>query len=94
MYRSFELIYEALNQISWCYDFFCLYMVNSMLTGISVEFREFGNLGAQGLRGVSFNYMSFEVVRAESSCECMAHISGGDHKGDKWHILTHQGINP
>jgi hypothetical protein len=32
MYRSFELIYEALNQISWCYDVFCLYMVNGMLT--------------------------------------------------------------
>jgi hypothetical protein len=31
MYRSFELIYEALNQISWCYDFLCLYMVNGML---------------------------------------------------------------
>jgi hypothetical protein len=31
MYRSFELIYEALNQISWCYDVFCLYMVNGML---------------------------------------------------------------
>jgi hypothetical protein len=32
MYRRFELIYEALNQISWCYDAFCLYMVNGMLT--------------------------------------------------------------
>jgi hypothetical protein len=32
MYRSFELIYEALNQNSWCYDVFCLYMVNGMLT--------------------------------------------------------------
>jgi hypothetical protein len=32
MYRSFELIYEALNQISWCYDVLCLYMVNGMLT--------------------------------------------------------------
>jgi hypothetical protein len=32
MYRSFELIYEALSQISWCYDVFCLYMVNDMLT--------------------------------------------------------------
>jgi hypothetical protein len=31
MYRSFELIYEALNKISWCYDVFCLYMVNGML---------------------------------------------------------------
>jgi hypothetical protein len=31
MYRSFELIYEALNQISWCYDVFYLYMVNGML---------------------------------------------------------------
>jgi hypothetical protein len=30
MYRSFELIYEALNQISWCYDVFCFYMVNDM----------------------------------------------------------------
>jgi hypothetical protein len=32
MYRSFELIYEDLNQISWCYNVFCLYMVNGMLT--------------------------------------------------------------
>ena len=31
MYKSFELIYGALNQISWCYDVFCLYMVNGML---------------------------------------------------------------
>jgi hypothetical protein len=31
MYRSFELIYEALNQISWCYDVLCLYTVNGML---------------------------------------------------------------
>jgi hypothetical protein len=30
MYRSFELIYEAFSQISWCYDVFCLYMVNGM----------------------------------------------------------------
>jgi hypothetical protein len=34
MYMSFELIYEALNRISWCYDVFCLYMVNGMLTGV------------------------------------------------------------
>jgi hypothetical protein len=32
MYRSSELIYEALIQISWCYDVFCVYMVNGMLT--------------------------------------------------------------
>jgi hypothetical protein len=32
MYRSFELIYEALNQNSWCYDVFYLHMVNGMLT--------------------------------------------------------------
>jgi hypothetical protein len=32
MYRRFELIYEALNHISWCYDVFSLYMVNGMLT--------------------------------------------------------------
>jgi hypothetical protein len=32
MYRSFELIYEALNKISCCDDVFCLYMVNGMLT--------------------------------------------------------------
>jgi hypothetical protein len=31
MYKSFELIYEVLNQISWCYDVFCLYMVNGMI---------------------------------------------------------------
>jgi hypothetical protein len=31
MYTSFELIYGALNQISWCYDVFCLYIVNGML---------------------------------------------------------------
>jgi hypothetical protein len=31
MYKSFELINEALNQISGCYDDFCLYMVNGML---------------------------------------------------------------
>jgi hypothetical protein len=31
MYRRFELIYESLNQISWCYDVFYLYMVNGML---------------------------------------------------------------
>jgi hypothetical protein len=31
MYRRFELIYEVFNQISWCYDVFCLYMVNGML---------------------------------------------------------------
>jgi hypothetical protein len=31
MYKSFELIYEALNQISWCYYVFCLYLVNGML---------------------------------------------------------------
>jgi hypothetical protein len=31
MYRRFELIYGALNQISWCYDVFYLYMVNGML---------------------------------------------------------------
>jgi hypothetical protein len=31
MYRSFELIYEDFNQISWCYDVSCLYMVNGML---------------------------------------------------------------
>jgi hypothetical protein len=30
MYRRFELTYEALSQISWCYDVFCLYMVNGM----------------------------------------------------------------
>jgi hypothetical protein len=32
MYRSFELIYEALNKISWFYYVLCLYMVNGMLT--------------------------------------------------------------
>jgi hypothetical protein len=32
MYRSFELIYEALNHISWCYDVFYLYMVNGIIT--------------------------------------------------------------
>jgi hypothetical protein len=32
MYRSFELIYEALSQISWCYDVLFLYMVNDILT--------------------------------------------------------------
>jgi hypothetical protein len=31
MYKNFELIYEALNQISWCDDVFFLYMVNGML---------------------------------------------------------------
>jgi hypothetical protein len=31
MYRIFELIYEDLNQISWCYNVFYLYMVNGML---------------------------------------------------------------
>jgi hypothetical protein len=31
MYKRFEFIYEALNQISWCYDVFCLYMVNGVL---------------------------------------------------------------
>jgi hypothetical protein len=31
MYRSFGLVNEALNQNSWCYDVFCLYMVNGML---------------------------------------------------------------
>jgi hypothetical protein len=30
MYISSELIYEALIQISWCYDVFCVYMVNGM----------------------------------------------------------------
>jgi hypothetical protein len=32
MYKSFELIYEALNQISWCYYVLYLYIVNGMLT--------------------------------------------------------------
>jgi hypothetical protein len=31
MYRSFELIYEALNHILGCYNDFYLYMVNGML---------------------------------------------------------------
>jgi hypothetical protein len=31
MYRRFELIYEALNQNSWCYGVFGLHMVNGML---------------------------------------------------------------
>jgi hypothetical protein len=59
-----------------------------------MEFWDFGTLGARGLRGVSFNCRSCEVVRAESSCECMAHLSGGDRKGDRWHVIAHQGVNP
>jgi hypothetical protein len=31
MYKSFELMNEALNHNSWCYDVFYLYMVNGML---------------------------------------------------------------
>jgi hypothetical protein len=31
MYKRFEFIYEALKQISGCYDVFCLCMVNGML---------------------------------------------------------------
>ena len=30
--RVFELIYEALTKISWCYDVCCLHMMNGMLT--------------------------------------------------------------
>jgi len=31
MYGSFELIYEALSQISWCYVVYYLHMLNGML---------------------------------------------------------------
>jgi hypothetical protein len=32
MYRSFELIYEVLNQTHGVMIFFCVYMLNGMLT--------------------------------------------------------------
>jgi hypothetical protein len=34
------------------------------------------------------------VVSVESSCECMEHLSGRNRKGDRWHVLVHQGVNP
>jgi hypothetical protein len=30
--EAIELIYEALTQLSWCYDVYCLHMLNDMLT--------------------------------------------------------------
>jgi hypothetical protein len=63
-------------------------------TGIGVEFQGFGTSGAWGLRGVNFNYRSCMVARVESSCECVAHLLGGDNKGDRWHVLVHRGVNP
>jgi hypothetical protein len=29
---AIELIYEALTQFSWCYDAYCLHLLNGMLT--------------------------------------------------------------
>jgi hypothetical protein len=65
-----------------------------VVTVIGVEFWDFITLGDRGLRGVSFNSRSCKVARAESSCECVAHLSGRDQKGNTWCVLVHQGINP
>jgi hypothetical protein len=67
---------------------------SQVATGIGVEFQDFGTSGARGLRGVSLNYRRCKVVRDESSCECLVHPSGGDCKGDRWHVLAHRGVNP
>jgi hypothetical protein len=45
-----------------------------VVTGIGVELQDFSTSGARGLRGVSFNCRSCKVARAESSCECVAHL--------------------
>jgi hypothetical protein len=59
-----------------------------------VEFRDFGTSEVRGLRGVNFKHRSCEGARAESPCECVAHLSGGHRKGDRWHVLIHRGGQP